>query len=277
MTEPLNNLHRSAGKGVKIAVVDSGIEADHPWLGGRVTESWTAKQSADGYEVVPSDGTDLIGHGTAIAGNIRRFVPDADIISVQIFGAGLRADSEALLAALRWLVDRNVDVINLSLSTMRIQLALKIGHAIDDLSANHVTCVCARGYHLTGRAYPTDFASTIAVNYRQLHPAHIVFRPRDSVEFDAAGIGLEVAWKSGQDGAPGTRVVQGSSYACPLVTGLAARFIALKNGLAPYEVKSLIKAYAERQAAGWWEPWMDAVALPPGSTHDNLPFPMTKS
>ena len=268
MMELLNKLQASGGKDVKVAVIDSGIEVSHPWMAGRVTESWAAKKTDSGYQVIPADGTDLIGHGTAIAGNIRRFVPDADIISIQIFGAGLRADSEALLAALRWLVDRDVDIINLSLSTMRIQLALKIGHAIDDLSAKNVTCVCARGYHLTGRAYPTDFASTVAVNYRKLEPARLIFRPLDSVEFDAAGIDLEVAWKSAEDGIPGTRIVQGSSYACPLVTGLAARFAGIKNDLTPYEIKSLLKAYADRQATGWWEPWMDQVASPPVAQKD---------
>ena len=263
MTDLLDKLHSADGKGVKVAVIDSGVDINHPWMGGRVTESWAARKSEDGYEVVPTEVGDLIGHGTAIAGNIRRFVPAADIISIRIFGAGLRADSEALLAALGWLVDQDVDVVNLSLSTMRIQLALKIGHAIDDLCARNVSCVCARGYHLTGRAYPTDFASTIAVSYKKLKHAELKFRPMDSVEFDAAGIDLDVAWKPDKSGSVGTRVVQGSSYACPLVTGLAARFMSLKNDLTPYEVKSLLKAYAERQAEGWWEPWMDGVAASP--------------
>jgi len=261
--EILNELRDARGAGVRVAIVDSGIEASHPWVGGRVCESYTLDKGEHGYEVIPCESVDLIGHGTAVAGGIRRFAPDVDLIGVQVLGAGLRADSEGLVAALRWLVDQDVDVVNLSLSTMRVQLALRIGHAIDDLSARDVTCICARGYHLNGRAYPTDFASTVAVSYQELPVAKLVFRPQDSVEFDASGIDIEVAWKTEGKNAGPTQIVQGSSYSCPLVTGLVARMLSVDPELTPYEVKSLLKAYAERQAGGWWEPWMDEVAKPP--------------
>jgi subtilisin len=263
MTRLLNELHASRGANVRVAIVDSGVEGDHPWVGGRLTGSYCVEKSLNGYEVVECPAVDMIGHGTAVAGNIRRFSPDADLISLQVLGGGLRADSEALLAALRWLVRQDIHLVNLSLSTMREQFALRMGHAIDDLSARYVSCICARGYHLTGRAYPTDFAGVVAVSHKELPAARIEFRPRDTVEFDASGVNLEVAWKTEPGSPPATRIVQGSSFACPLVTGLAARMLALKPGLAPYELKTLLKAYAERQAAGWWEPWMDAVALPP--------------
>ena len=246
-----------------MAIVDSGVEGDHPWTGGRLAASYRVEKRGDDYHVVNGEAVDMIGHGTAVAGNIRRFAPESDLISLQVLGGGLRADSEALLAALRWLVGQDIHVVNLSLSTMREQFALRMGHAIDDLSARHVSCICARGYHLTGRAYPTDFAGVVAVSYKEVHPASLTFRPRDTVEFDASGVNIEVAWKTEPDSPPATRVVQGSSFACPLVTGLSARLLALNPDLAPYELKSLLKAYAERQAGGWWEPWMDTVALPP--------------
>jgi subtilisin len=264
MMELLTELHRTQGAGVRVAVLDTGIEAEHPWVHGSLRESWRVERKPDGgYDVVRCAAEDVIGHGTAVAGSLRRMAPEAELISVQVLGGDLRADSEALLAALRWLTEQRVHVVNLSLSTMREQYALRISHAVDDLSAQGVSCICARGYHLTGRAYPTDFAGVTGVSYRELPPAGLRFRPHDTVEFDACGVDLEVAWK-GTPGQPAaTRVVQGSSFACPLVTGLAARFLSLRSGLMPYELKSLLKAYAEKQAFGWWEPWMDRVALPP--------------
>lgn len=263
MMELLQELHAARGKGVRVAIVDSGVEGSHPWVGGRLVANYRVEKVAGGYEVVEGVPEDLIGHGTAVAGNIRRFAPDVDIINLQVLGGSLSADSEALLTALNWLVKQEVHLVNLSLSTMREQFALRMGHAIDDLSARHVPCICARGYHLSGRAYPTDFAGVVAVTYKELHPARLVFRPRDTVEFDASGVNIEVAWKTVPGAPAATRVAQGSSFACPLVTGLSARLLSLNADLAPYEVKTLLKAYAERQAAGWWEPWMDAVALPP--------------
>ena len=267
MMELLSELQGARGAGVRVAILDSGVEGSHPWVGGRLLASYRVEKVAEGYKVVEGSPVDLIGHGTAVAGNIRRFAPDVDIINLQVLGSGLRADSEALLAALRWLVGQDIHLVNLSLSTMREQFALRMAHAIDDLSERDVACICARGYHLTGRAYPTDFAGVVAVSYKELHPARLVFRPQDRVEFDASGVNIEVAWKSAPDAPldapPATRVVQGSSFACPFVAGLSARLLSLRRGLTPYELKTLLKAYAEKQATGWWEPWMDGVALPP--------------
>jgi subtilisin family serine protease len=259
MLEILDRLGAARGKNVRVAVVDSGVEPNHSWVGGRLAASYSVIRSGGDYQLLKCNGGDLMGHGTAVSGQVRRFAPDVDIVSVQILGGGLRADSEALLRALGWLVTQDVSIINLSLSTMREKLALRIGHAIDDLSAAGVAVVCARGYHSSGRAYPTDFASTIAVNYKDLHPARIEFRPRDAVEFDAAGAQIEIAWKSTPEMPDATRVAEGSSFACPLVTGLAARMLSVEPGLEPYELKTLLKAYALRQADGWWEDWMDQV------------------
>jgi subtilisin len=263
MQEILDRLGTARGAKVRVAVVDSGVEPGHSWVGGRLTASYTVIRNGSDYQLLKTNGGDLMGHGTAVAGQVRRFAPDADIVSVQILSGGLRADSEALLRALGWLATQDINIINLSLSTMREKLALRIGHAIDDLSAADVAVVCARGYHSSGRAYPTDFASTVAVSYKDLHPARIEFRPRDAVEFDAAGAQVEIAWKSTPEAPDATRVAEGSSFACPLVTGLATRMLSVEPGLTPYELKSLLKAYADRQADGWWEGWMDKVAEAP--------------
>ena len=264
MLEILDRLGEARGEKVRVAVVDSGVEPGHSWVGGRLVESYSVVRGGSDYQLLKSkEGGDLMGHGTAVSGQIRRFAPDVDIVSVQILSGGLRADSEALLRALGWLATQDVSIINLSLSTMREKLALRICHAIDDLSAAGVAVVCARGYHSKGRAYPTDFASTVAVSYKDLHPARVEFRPNDPVEFDAAGAQVEIAWKSTAEAPNATRVAEGSSFACPLVTGLGARILSVAPGLQPYELKTLIRAYALRQAEGWWEDWMDAVEAPP--------------
>ena len=104
------------------------------------------------------------------------------------------------------------------------------------------------------------FAGTIGVTYKKLPEGRFEFRPMDSTAFDAAGIAVKVAWNDG-----GTREVEGSSFGAPLVAGLTARLMSLKPKLTPYEVKSLLKAYADRQAAGWWEDWMTKTSADPGS------------
>ena len=251
----LNELATARGAGVRVAIVDSGIQADHPWVGGRLVASFQVKTE---NSVKEGAANDVFGHGTACAGQIRRFAPEADLISVQVLGGNLRANSQSLLTALRWLTTQNIHLINLSLSTMREQFALLMSHAVDDLYAHNVTCVCARGYHRTGKAYPTNFSGTVGVSFKELHPGRLAFRPRDNTAFDAAGIKVRVAWSES-----GTREVDGSSFACPLVAGLSARLLSLRPSLTPYELKSHLKAYAERQAAGWWEDWMEEVGKDP--------------
>ena len=257
----LNELATADGAGVRVAIVDTGVEVDHPWVGGKLVASFgVSTEEENAPRIVPVEPGDVRGHGTAAAGQVRRFAPNAELISVRILGQTLRANSQALIAALRWLLDQNVHVVNLSLSTMREQLALRIGQAVDDLYAGNVSCVCARGYHMSGRAYPTCFAGSIGVSYREAVMGRLVYRPGDLVEFEAAGVGLEVAWCDHQ-----TRVVNGSSYACPLVTGLVARILSIEPNLAPFEVTTALKAFALRQADGWWEPWMDGVEHTPAA------------
>jgi subtilisin family serine protease len=256
MLELLDDLAAARGAGVRVAVVDSGVQADHPWVGGRLIASFQVISEDNSVKQGPPH--DVFGHGTACAGQIRRFAPEADLISLQILGGDLKANSQSLLTALRWLTTQNIHLINLSLSTMREQLALLMSHAVDDLYAHNVACVCARGYHRTGKAYPTNFSGTVGVTFKKLHPGRIEFRPRDNTAFDAAGIKVKVAWHES-----GTRVVDGSSFSCPLVAGLAARLLSIRPSLTPYELKSLLKAYAERQATGWWEDWMDEVGKDP--------------
>src|SRR4051812_4340081 len=257
MLELLNELAGARGARVRVAIVDSGVQKDHPWVGGRLVESYGV--GTDFMRIEKVEARDVFGHGTAVAGQIRRFAPDVDLISVRVLGGNLKANSQSLLTALRWLATRDdVNLINLSLSTMREQLALLMSHAVDDLYARCVPCVCARGYHRSGKAYPTNFAGTIGVTFKRLPEGKFEFRPRDNTAFDAAGVAVKVAWNDG-----GTREVEGSSFGAPLVAGLAARFMSLRPKLTPYEVKSLLKAYAERQATGWWEEWMAKTSEDP--------------
>jgi subtilisin family serine protease len=139
----------------------------------------------------------------------------------------------------------------MSLSTLRLALALRIGHAVDDLYAKNVPCICAKGYQQDGRDYPTSFGASIGVTYDALEPAELRYREDDMVEFVAQGVDSVVAWHNG-----GTRKVTGSSYATPLVSGLVARMLSAHPGLSVFEIKSLLKAYADRYATGWRADWM---------------------
>jgi subtilisin family serine protease len=248
------------GAGVRVAVIDTGVQHDHPWLNRQLAASYGVRLFDDGrVDIEPCEPLDVCGHGTASAGQIRRVAPGVELVSIRVLGESREGSSEALVAALQWVAGReDIRVVNMSLSTLRLSLALRIGQAVDELYARGVPCICAKGYQQDGRDYPTSFGASIGVTYAALGTAELRYREGDLVEFEAAGVDQLVAWHHGA-----TRKVTGSSYATPLVTGLVARLLAAEPGLSVFEVKTLLKAYADRYATGWRADWMDQAPQTP--------------
>jgi subtilisin family serine protease len=108
--------HRSSlsysGRGIKIAIIDSGIDPSHPHI----------KAVAGGVRIAP-DGTtssnylDYNGHGTAVTAVIREKAPDALLYAVKIFDRSLTTNIETTVRALEWAIENEMMVVNLSLGT----------------------------------------------------------------------------------------------------------------------------------------------------------------
>lgn len=103
------------GKGIKVAIVDTGIDSRHPFLKTSVV---------GGYEVfgkttTPEGYQDTQGHGTHVAGIVHQVAPDAELLAVRVFpndeGSGDSASLEGVAAGIRWAIDNGAQVINLSL------------------------------------------------------------------------------------------------------------------------------------------------------------------
>ena len=106
------------GRGVKVAVIDSGIDPRHPKI-SRVKDGVEFAVNSRG-KVIRGVGMALVdraGHGTACAGIIHRIAPAAELYSVRVFDESLCADGRALLEALHWAIEYGMDVVNLSLGT----------------------------------------------------------------------------------------------------------------------------------------------------------------
>ena len=99
------------GNGVIVAVVDSGIHAGHPHVGGVKA----------GVCIVPglekSDFTDRLGHGTAVAAAIREKAPAAELLAVKVFDRQLSTTADTLAVGIMWAADHGAHLINLSLGT----------------------------------------------------------------------------------------------------------------------------------------------------------------
>ena len=87
------------GRGVRVAIVDSGVHAAHPHVGG---VSGGIAIDADGAE--HEDFVDRLGHGTAVAAAIREGAPDAELFAVKVFDRTLSTNVRSLIAAIDWAV-----------------------------------------------------------------------------------------------------------------------------------------------------------------------------
>ena len=113
----------STGKGVRVCILDSGVEADHPPVGGLEGAIAVVKDEDGELEFVEDTEGDLCGHGTACAGIVHSLAPEASLFSVRVLGAGFKGSGSVLLGGLRWAVDQGFDVINMSLSTTKRHFA----------------------------------------------------------------------------------------------------------------------------------------------------------
>ncbi len=100
---------------VRVGIVDSGINPDHPHV-GRVMGGAFFHEEGESREFV-----DRIGHGTAVAGVIREKAPAAEIYAIRIFDRRLSANIETLMRGLDWCLAHGLHVVNLSIGTTNEQ------------------------------------------------------------------------------------------------------------------------------------------------------------
>jgi subtilisin family serine protease len=105
-------LNEYTGQGVRVAVIDSGVYAAHPHVGG--VEGGTAIR-ADGS--LDGDFTDVLGHGTAVTAAIREKAPGAAILAIKVFWRTLATDVSSLVKGIDEACALGAEVINLSLGT----------------------------------------------------------------------------------------------------------------------------------------------------------------
>lgn len=150
------------GKGVSVAIVDSGIDRDDPRLAGVQIEGWSITLGATGHALLSSDYTDQNGHGTEIAAAVLKVAPDIKLLAVKIMSDRLRTSAELMAAGIETAFRNHARVINLSLGTPNMGKAL----LLRDCCANAVengSVVLAAAHPKGERAYPADLPETIGV------------------------------------------------------------------------------------------------------------------
>jgi subtilisin family serine protease len=224
----------STGHNVRVCIVDSGVDQEHP-LVGPVVNSWSVVRGDAGYEIEPSDAGDECGHGTACAGIVRRTAADCELYSLRVLGGQARGSGDMLLAGLRWAVQQGFDVINLSLSTTRAQFCEEL-RAIADAAYFNRTIIVASAHNTPVESFPWRFASVISVGSHALpDPELFFYNPVPPVEFFAPGQDIEIAWPGGR-----TRRSSGNSFATPFIAGLCARILGRHPRMTAFQLKNAL-------------------------------------
>jgi subtilisin len=240
------------GRGQRIAVIDSGIEINHPDLGGtHLRDDVHVLGVGPQVEVQPGDGTDVYGHGTAVAAVIRRIAPEAEIGSIRVLGKNLGSRTVIIREGVRQAIDRGYNILNCSFGCGLSDHIFQYKEWIDEayLKGIHVVSAC-NNYDFNKPEWPGYFPSVVTVNMaRADDDATFFYKPGHLVEFAARGVNITLPWNNGA-----TKEVTGSSFAAPVVSALMARLLSVMPDLKPLEAKSVLHRLAQ--------PWSVEQAAP---------------
>jgi subtilisin family serine protease len=229
----------SRGAGVRVCVIDSGIDASHPHVGG-VDGAVFLHLDGDGEIAVEDDEEgDLFGHGTACAGIIRSLAPECEIHSVRVLGRALTGQGRILLAGIEWAIEQRFDVISLSLSTTKSDFAADLRELVDRAYFGG-SLIVSSAHNMPVESYPWRFSAVVSVaSHSGRDPFEFYSNPEPPVEFAARGVDVDVAWLGGS-----TIRTSGNSFATPHIAGIVALMLSKHPGMTPFETKSLLRATA---------------------------------
>jgi subtilisin len=233
----------SLGEGVRVAVVDSGVDPDHPLVGGHVERSVVVEIAGDEV-IIRDEAGDVSGHGTACAGIIRSIAPAAALTSVRVLGADFTGGGPTLIEGLRWAVREGFDVINLSLSTSKAKFAGAL-HELADEAYFRRCAIFASAHNMPVTSYPWRFSSVVSVgSHSGTDALEYFYNPEPPVEFHARGVDVEVAWEDHS-------IIRatGNSFATPTMAAIGARALGRHPGLTPFQLKTVLMHGAANMVA----------------------------
>jgi subtilisin len=230
-----------SGRGVSVAIVDSGIDLRHPDLSERVISSVEAQREGNRIRFLDSDSGDSAGHGTACAGIVAAIAPESEIHSIKVLGSAGIGDGDSFLGGLEYAINQGFRVINLSLGTTKPQFVAPLRDLLDRAYLAGAIVVSAAN-NLPQPSFPSVFSSSLISVSKDADqdPFRFGFRFGEVIELTAPGVNVRTTWPGG-----GYKTTTGNSFACPHISGILALLLEHYPDLTPFQAKSALFAIAK--------------------------------
>ena len=234
------------GSGIKVAIIDSGIDKDHPELAAVYKGGWDFVNN-------DNDPSDVDGHGTHVTGTIAAqrngegvvgAAPEVEIYSLKALEGGSGYFSD-IIAALEWCVVNDIQITNNSYGSSGDPGTL-VKEAFDNSYNSGILHIAAAGNsgNRPGKGdnveYPAKYSSVVAIAASDNRDSRASFSSTGiDVELIAPGVSIYSTWVNGYAYSSGT------SMASPHVVGVAAQVWSVNKDLSNFEIRDIIKSTAE--------------------------------
>lgn len=228
------------GAGVKVAVVDTGVDFDHPDL--KVAGGYNTIDPAVSYK-------DDNGHGSHVAGSIAAqdndqgvvgVAPDVTLYGVKVLSAEGGGTFEDVIEGIQWAVENKIPIANFSLGASQGTQALQ--DAVKAAAAAGTAIIAAAGNSGRAVGYPAAYPETIAVAASDASDKVAYFSSRGpEVDIIAPGVNVNSTYMGG-----GYDSLSGTSMATPHVAGLAALAVAAHGLRGPEAIRAALTRAARK-------------------------------
>ena len=255
MDDLRRSLEAGTGEGVKVAVIDSGVDVTHPSLVElgltALADDIAIEDDGVALKVTEGGNLDVFGHGTAVSWMVRKMAPQVKVGSIRVLGTNCGARDVGICEGVRQAIDRGYHILNCSFGSKSMQRLPVYKEWIDEayLKGIHIVAACNNDNYDTTE-WPGHFSSVITVNMaRSKDETAFYYKPGQLVEFASRGVNVRLPWKDGA-----VLEKSGSSFAAPRVAGLLARILSVYPDLSPLEAKGALQRLAI--------PWTKDIAGP---------------
>ncbi|AFD00746.1 Subtilisin-like serine proteases (peptidase S8 family) [Methanocella conradii HZ254] len=249
------------GKGVKVCVIDTGVDASHPDLNGNKVVAWV--DYVNGKSTPYDDhghgthvSSTIAGTGNASGGQYRGVAPEASLMEAKVLSSQGSGSNTNILKAIDWAVNNGAQVISMSLGSNSHSQAMD--DAIKNAVNRGVVVVVAAGNsgpNARTIACPGDSPDAITVGAVDRNDAIASFSSRGPTydgrikpDVTNVGVGLMAAKAAGTNAGKGTQyyvAMSGTSMATPMTSGVVALLLQANGSLTPAQVKDVLTKTAK--------------------------------